>query len=142
MEKQHYVQLQREDKGASSTERIINVSDNDARELLASADILVTDYSSCFFDFVLRDKPVIHFMYDYDTYRDDDRGFYYDADYVRAGSIVKTKDELVSLIDDILGGTDSGSERRRIVRDRFDTYESASNSKIIVEEVLKRIHVV
>jgi CDP-glycerol glycerophosphotransferase (TagB/SpsB family) len=81
-------------------------------------------------------------MYDYDTYRDDDRGFYYDADYVRAGSIVKTKDELVSLIDDILGGTDSGSERRQIVRDRFDTYESALNSKKIVEEVLKRIHVV
>ena len=53
-----------------------------------------------------------------------------------------SKDLTVSLIDDILGGTDSGSERRRIVRDRFDTYESASNSKIIVEEVLKRIHVV
>lgn len=142
LEKQHYVQLQREDKGASSTERIINVSDYDAQELLAAADILVTDYSSCFFDYVLRDKPVVHFMYDYDRYRDDDRGFYYDADYVRAGSIVKTKGELVSLIDDILGGYDAEAQRRQIVRDRFDTYESSSNSKIIVEEVLKRIHVV
>ncbi|MBR4947006.1 MAG: CDP-glycerol glycerophosphotransferase family protein [Clostridiales bacterium] len=142
LEKQHYVQLQRDNSGATSSERIINVSDYDAQELLSAADILVTDYSSCFFDFVLRDKPVIHFMYDYDTYRDDDRGFYYDADYVRAGSIVKTSGELVSLIDDILNGNDPESGRRKIVRDRFDTYESADNSKIIVEEVLKRIHVV
>ena len=140
LEKQHYVQLQRDNSGATSSERIINVSDYDAQELLSAADILVTDYSSCFFDFVLRDKPVIHFMYDYDTYRDDDRGFYYDADYVRAGSIVKTSGELVSLIDDMLNGNDPEPGRRKIVRDRFDTYESADNSKIIVEEVLKRIH--
>ena len=36
---------------------------------------------------------------------------FYDADYVRAGSIVKTSGELVSLIDDILNGNDPESGR-------------------------------
>ena len=142
LEKQHYVQLQRTEQADTSSGRIINVADLDATDLLAAADILITDYSSCFFDFALRDKPVIHYMYDYDSYKDDDRGLYYDADYVRAGSIVKTADELISRLEEILKGEYDDPERRKIVRDRFDTYESPDNSAKIVNEVLNRIHVV
>ena len=142
LEKQHYVQLQRSEQSDTSSERIINVADSDATDLLAAADILITDYSSCFFDYVLRDKPVIHYMYDFDSYKNDDRGLYYDVEYVRAGSIVKTGEELIGRLEEILKGEYDDPDRRELVRDRFDTYESADNSAKITEEVLRRIHVV
>ena len=49
----------------------------DMIELLYSADVLVTDYSSCMFDFMYSYKPVILYVPDRLTY---DRGFYLDID--------------------------------------------------------------
>jgi CDP-glycerol glycerophosphotransferase len=40
----------------------------DTNELLAAVDILITDYSSIFFDFYITKKPIILFAYDYNEY--------------------------------------------------------------------------
>ena len=42
--------------------------DTNTNELLGIADILVTDYSSIFFDFLVTGRPIIHYMYDYEDY--------------------------------------------------------------------------
>ena len=49
----------------------------DMQELLYAADVLVTDYSSTMFDFMLSMKPVILYTPDKETYN---RGFYFDID--------------------------------------------------------------
>lgn len=139
LEKQHYVQLQREGTALRREERIFNVENQDSQSLLASADVLITDYSSCFFDYLLRDKPIIHFIYDYDTYKEKDRGLYYDLDYVCAGKVVINKDFLLEQIEQVLNGDENEAEKRRIIRKRFDTYESVDNSKIIFKEIQERI---
>lgn len=46
-------------------------------ELLCIADLLITDYSSLFFEYLLFDKPIIFFAPDYDAYNAN-RGFYMD----------------------------------------------------------------
>jgi len=139
LEKQHYVQSLRESQKDSSFERIINVADYDTQELLAASDILVTDYSSCFFDYILRDRPVVHYLYDVDSYSSQDRGLYYSVDYATAGKIVKNETELAEHINSLLEGACDEASRRKIIRERFDTFESKDNSRIIVQEVLKRI---
>lgn len=48
---------------------------HDMQELLAAADILITDYSSSMFDFAMQRRPCI--LYATDA-RDYDRGFYFD----------------------------------------------------------------
>lgn len=48
----------------------------DMQELLAAADCLITDYSSCAFDFMLTRRPVFLFATDIHEY-DTERGFYY-----------------------------------------------------------------
>lgn len=58
-------------------ENIINVSEYpDIQELLVAADIAITDYSSCIFDFMLSRKPGFIYASDIKEF-DDDRGFYY-----------------------------------------------------------------
>ncbi len=48
----------------------------DIQELLAAADCLITDYSSCAFDFMLTRRPVFLFATDIQKYNTE-RGFYY-----------------------------------------------------------------
>ena len=48
----------------------------DIQELLVSADIAITDYSSCIFDFMLSRKPAFIFATDIEKYNTE-RGFYY-----------------------------------------------------------------
>jgi len=48
----------------------------DIQELVASADCMITDYSSCIFDFMLTRRPGFIFAPDLEEY-DKERGFYY-----------------------------------------------------------------
>mgnify|MGYP002525548759 CR=1 FL=1 len=41
---------------------------NDTQKLLLISDILITDYSSIFYDYLLLDRPIIFFPYDIDDY--------------------------------------------------------------------------
>jgi CDP-glycerol glycerophosphotransferase len=70
----------------------------DVRELYLAADVLVTDYSSVMFDFVLTGKPVVFYAYDLERFRDEIRGFYFDLFPQAPGPVVRTEDELVDAL--------------------------------------------
>ena len=71
----------------------------DIRELYLISDILITDYSSVFFDYAILKRPMIFFAYDIEEYRDNLRGFYFDFESKVPGPIVKTTDELIDEIN-------------------------------------------
>lgn len=74
---------------------VINVSDyDDINELYVISDMLVTDYSSVFFDYAILKRPMLFYMYDMERYRDEIRGFYLDVSSL-PGKIVKTEAELI-----------------------------------------------
>ena len=50
----------------------------DMQELLAAADCLITDYSSCMFDMAIAKKPCILFTPDLNEYQKNERGLYFD----------------------------------------------------------------
>lgn len=49
---------------------------SDMQELLLVSDVLITDYSSCVWDFFVLQKPTFLFVPDRDYYEGKDRGFY------------------------------------------------------------------
>ena len=69
-------------------------AEEDNYEFLNAMDVLVTDYSSVFFDFALTHKPVILFTYDIDEYLED-RGLYLDIATMPFKQ-VSTTDELIA----------------------------------------------
>ncbi len=73
----------------------------DIAELYAAADVLVTDYSSSMFDFAVTGKPLIFYAYDLESYRDVDRGFYFELEPVAPGPVVRTQDELTAALNDL-----------------------------------------
>ena len=68
----------------------------DAQELMLCSDRLISDYSSCLFDFECMGRPVIHYAYDYKAYKNNDRGVEYELSDVAAGPIAETEEELLS----------------------------------------------
>ena len=69
-------------------------------ELLSTADICISDYSSLVFEYSLFEKPLIFFAYDLDEYFDW-RGFYYDYYELAPGLIAKTNFEMIDYIKHI-----------------------------------------
>ena len=64
----------------------------DSCQLLAITDILITDYSSIFYDFLLTGRPVIHHVPDWDYYVET-RGTYFDREAL-PGRITETHQDL------------------------------------------------
>jgi len=65
----------------------------DLYEILGGADLLITDYSSVFFDYLLLDRPIIFTPTDIEIY-EQKRGFLFDYDSVTPGPKVKTQQNL------------------------------------------------
>ena len=71
----------------------------DANLVLAATDILITDFSSVFFDYLVTDKPIIFYAWDQDIYSED-RGMYLDMAELPA-PILKTVIEIADYLSDI-----------------------------------------
>ena len=81
---------------------VIDVSDyEDVNDLYIVSDMLITDYSSVFFDYANLKRPIIFYMYDYDEYKANARDFYLDETEL-PGPITKTQKELVQEINNTL----------------------------------------
>lgn len=74
----------------------------DTQELLVTADVLITDYSSLFVDYSLQGRPCIHFTYDIEEYVRSDSGLAYDLADVAGGPVVQTEAELAKTVDEVL----------------------------------------
>ncbi|MDN5769127.1 MAG: CDP-glycerol glycerophosphotransferase family protein, partial [Humibacillus sp.] len=75
--------------------RVMDVSTYpDIQELYLASDVLVTDYSSVFFDYAILGRPVVFLAHDLDAYRDLLRGFYLDYSRDLPGPIVSNVFEL------------------------------------------------
>lgn len=79
---------------------IYNASNyDDINHLYLIADLLITDYSSVFFDYGILKKPILFYMYDLEDYKDSIRGFYFGIDKL-PGRIITEEAELPEAIRD------------------------------------------
>lgn len=70
----------------------------DIRELYLISDVLITDYSSVFFDYTILKRPIYFYTFDLDEYRDTLRGFYLNFEEKAPGPIIKTTENLLKHI--------------------------------------------
>jgi len=119
---------------SSQQERIKDVSSfSDIQELYLVSDMLITDYSSVFFDYATLNRPIIFYAYDLEIYRDELRGFYLDYDKDLPGSIVKTEEELYKEILSVKDISIDYSEFQR----KYLPKDDGKATERIVEKVFK-----
>ncbi|MFO7833546.1 MAG: CDP-glycerol glycerophosphotransferase family protein [Halohasta sp.] len=106
--------------------------------VLPHADVLVTDYSSVFFDYLAVDRPIVFFAYDRAAYTAA-RGFYFAYGSVTPGPIATDTDELrgalAGALDAATGGTDPYATDRQRLRQRFCPSPPGTASKRVYEAV-------
>lgn len=109
----------------------------DIRDLYLISDLMITDYSSVFFDFAVLNRPIVFFMYDLEQYRDQLRGFYIDIEKEAPGPIAETEDELFDAIKK-LKDTEIRTDPNFIAfKEKFSAWEDGHATERVVETFLK-----
>ena len=96
----------------------------DTQELLMASDRMITDYSSIYYDFVLLNRPVIHYAPDFDEFMERDMGFNFDIREYGGGPFAYTEDELLALMR--LGDDELLCRRSPKIMSEHLTYEKGT----------------
>ncbi len=95
-------------------------------DLMIVSDILLSDYSSIFFDYSIMDKCMIHFTYDYDKYNEQ-RGMYFDIrDYLSGAD---TEDGVMNYIKNM--DYDSEVDKTRAFRASYMNFYGNASKKTV-----------
>ncbi len=109
---------------------------SDINELYILADLLITDYSSVFFDYANLKRPIIFYTYDMDSYRDKLRGFYFDLEKGAPGPVVlTTEDVLEEIMKFARHGLGEFEKKYDAFYDNYCYLEDGFASKRVVEKV-------
>jgi len=116
-------------------ESIHLLDESDIQTLLPHFDILITDYSSIFTDFLLLDKPIIFFPFDFDTYEQSE-GISINYELMTPGEKVYNPEKLSETIQSVLTKDVWVTERKK-VREKYHTYTDGEGSNRILSILSK-----
>ncbi|KWW17574.1 CDP-glycerol--glycerophosphate glycerophosphotransferase [Peribacillus simplex] len=105
----------------------------DTNELLAAVDLLITDYSSIFFDYLVTNKPILFYTWDMDVYSEQ-RGQYLKNDELPGPMLFNAK-ELAQAIKDIEQVKKSYADKYLKMQQQFTNHEDGHVTERIVRHI-------
>jgi CDP-glycerol glycerophosphotransferase len=106
----------------------------DINDLYIVSDMLITDYSSVFFDYANLKRPIIFYMYDIDDYACDIRGFYIETQEL-PGPITTTTSELVVAITNCTNGEFQPDEKYIKFNAKFNYLDDGNASERVINRI-------
>ncbi|CAM3980980.1 CDP-glycerol glycerophosphotransferase family protein [Mesobacillus zeae] len=106
----------------------------DIRDLYLISDLLITDYSSVFFDFANLWRPILFYVYDIEIYRGELRGFYFDLEKNAPGPLVTTTVEIIDYIKTLDLDTHNNQDYQKF-HDHFCHFETGESTRKVVGSV-------
>lgn len=102
----------------------------DPNEVLAAVDLLVTDYSSIFFDYLVTDKPIIFYSWDKDLY-DAQRGMYFTTEEL-PGPTAENFTQLVDMIRNRNKYLPEFADRYSVMKNKIVPYDDGQVTKRLI----------
>ena len=116
---------------------VYNVTELDDISLLyVISAMLITDYSSVFFDFANLGRPMIFYMYDKEQYANEIRGFYLSLDEL-PGPIVTTEDRLIEEIRN--HDEDEFAEKYRRFNAKYNPLDDGHASERVIDIMFEKV---
>lgn len=104
----------------SFNNKVIDVTDYpDMQHLLIATDLLITDYSSSVFDFMILNRPVILYIYDYSSYIKERGGLYFDLIKLPFLKCYNNKELLNLIINNM--------DKEFFYKENYNTYPACEN---------------
>lgn len=108
---------------------------DDIQELYVISDILITDYSSVFFEYANSKKPILFYAYDYQLYKEEIRGFYLDMYRELPGPVLEEQQQLFEAIRNIHHIKNEYSEKYNEFHQKYCGLEKGDSAKLVSEKV-------
>ncbi|WP_243310620.1 CDP-glycerol glycerophosphotransferase family protein [Fundidesulfovibrio agrisoli] len=106
-------------------------SKSDPYPLLRLADLLITDYSSIYFDFLLTGKPLLFFPYDLENYVARNRELLYNYEAFTPGPKVRDTPSLLAAMEALLSGQDAhAAERAKLAEVAFSHRDAEAGARL------------
>lgn len=123
--------------------RIVFDHEKDIYQSLGAYSILISDYSSIAYDFILLDRPVIFYCPDVEQFVQQECGLNYDYEEYSPGPKTRTWGETMNCIREYVECPDKDSTWRCKVRDEFYDMRvnDENNSERIVREIKRRLKI-
>lgn len=112
-------------------------ANDNINDLYLISDVLITDYSSVFFDFGILKRPILFYMYDLEEYEQELRGFYFSINNL-PGPIIKDENNLINAIENIGTIEDEYVNKYSEFHSQFCYLEDGNASKRVINEVFKK----
>ena len=127
--------------------KALNIKDNEfikdvstypcLNDLYIISDLMISDYSSTYFDYSILDRPMFCFAYDLEEY-EEKRGLYLNLYDTLPCNVMRTEDEL---IDEILNcDYKESSNKTKKFHERFAPYAGNASSRV-VDEIERRLNI-
>lgn len=118
--KKHFYHKDEEEQ-LEQYDRILDVTGEtfDTQLLLMETDILITDYSSIYIDYLLLERPVLFYAYDYESYLQEDRQMYFEYEDVTPGAIATTDNQLLEELEHCIVDKNHHMEKRKGILELF-----------------------
>ena len=116
---------------------VINVTENDdINDMYIVSDIIMTDYSSVFFDFANLKRPMLFYMYDLDIYKGKLRDFYLDLDEL-PGPIAETQEDLEKNLKNIEKEFQKNQNKYEKFNKKFNYLDDGASSRRVIKKIFK-----
>jgi CDP-glycerol glycerophosphotransferase len=116
----------------------LGVDTMDITELLTACDLLITDYSSVMFDFLLLDRPIVLHIPDYAVY-EQHRGLYFDIASLAPGPVSRSMPELQSILASQTFAEQRWRNARSTYRAVFCAFDDGKAAERVVNECFRSI---
>lgn len=133
----HYLVVEALDMSKYSDFVVNGSSYDDVTDLYLITDILITDYSSVFFDFANLKRPVLYYTYDLERYRDVLHGFYLSMEEELPGPMLLTNDEVVDAIRNIDKIEEQYKDRYEQFYNRFCCIDDGHATERVVNKIFQ-----
>lgn len=110
----------------------------ETNELLSATDVLITDYSSIFFDFLPTKRPCLFFVYDRKEY-ESTRGLYLDVDSL-PGALCYDVSDIIRNLDLIQSEKYDCKQKEARYLEQFAYNDDGQASKRVVDQVFRGLH--
>ncbi|PNZ70110.1 glycosyltransferase [Staphylococcus croceilyticus] len=107
----------------------------DTNEILSVVDLMVTDYSSIFFDYLVTDRPIIFYTPDYEDYKTS-RGMYINSDEL-PGPVIHTIEDVVKNIKNETYNSISVKNKYAHFKNTYTHLDNGKVTKYLVKFLFK-----
>lgn len=110
-------------------------ADADPYLFIRESSLLVTDYSSIYFDYLISGKPIVFFAYDLEEYKNASREMYFEYSKYTPGKKAYSWEELKEAILDSLDNAGQYQEERERLLEKMFYYGRNEASGILTQQI-------